>query len=133
MPATQPIFQPVTLNDLPALPIMICALPHGGQGRDRDVPATVEDKVLVHLVCDDDKVVPLGELGDHRELRWRKHLAGRVVGRVEQDRPGAARDRGSQFVGVEAPSRVLVRCPSRRSVTVRRCAPASVIDAAYES
>ena len=83
--ATQPIFQPVTLNDLPALPTMISAFPHAGQGGDRDVPAAVKNKVIVHLVCDDDKVVPLGDIGRSPSLQSDvKHFAGGVMQRVSR-------------------------------------------------
>ena len=94
--ATQPIFQPVTLKDLPALPTMTVRSRMPGQSRDRDVPAAIEDKVLVDLVCDDDEVVPRWRARAITESSSRcKYLAGGVMRRVEQDRPGPARDRGA--------------------------------------
>ena len=76
-------------------------LPHAGEGGDRDVLDVVEGQVLVDLVGHDEQVVLLGHRGDGRELGPVEHLAGRVVGRVEEDEPGTGRDGGPQGVDVE--------------------------------
>ena len=67
-----------------------------------------EHQVLVHLVGDDQHVVPLSDLGDELQLGPGEHLAGRVVGRVEQDQLGACGDSCSELVTVEAVAPVAV-------------------------
>ena len=76
------------------------ALAHPGQRRERDVLA-LEHEVLVDLVGHRDEVVLDAELRDHLELGAREHLAGRVVGRVQQQHAGTRRDRARELVGIE--------------------------------
>ena len=84
-PVIQPIFQPVVLNVLPPDEMVRVRSDIPGSVRDRDVAATVEQEVLVHLVGDDDEVVFDGEVGDQGQLVGVEDLAGRVVRGVEQD------------------------------------------------
>jgi hypothetical protein len=72
----QPIFQPVTLNVLPALEI---AIAHAWQRRHRYMSTSVEGEVLVHLVGDNDQIVRSGGGGDVLQLGRREHLSGRIV------------------------------------------------------
>ena len=76
---SQPIFQPVTENVLPA----------------------DEGLVLVDLVGDDEHVVPAGEFGDELELGSGEDLAGRVVRRVEQDQLRPLAECGGQLIRIE--------------------------------
>ena len=64
---TQPIFQPVKENVLPAELTVTVRSRMPGKLRDRDVLA-VEHQVLVDLVGDDDQVALDGQLGDGGEL-----------------------------------------------------------------
>jgi len=72
-----------------------------GRGAVRDVRDAVVDQVLVHLVADRDQVVRHTKLGDGRQLLAGEHGPGRVVRRVQQDRPGAWSDRRPQCVEIE--------------------------------
>ena len=67
-PHSQPIFQPVQENVLPAEEMVRVRSAMPGSVGQRVVGA-VEDEVLVHLVGDDDEVVLDGELGDGGQLR----------------------------------------------------------------
>ena len=101
------------------------AIGHAGQRRHGDVTALVHE-VLVDLVGDDEQVVVDGDVGDGSELLGVEHLARRVVRGVEEDEPGAVRDRGPQLGRVEP-------VVGGRSVTTLRFAPAIAAAAAYES
>jgi hypothetical protein len=65
----------------------------------------IEDEVLVDLVRHRQDVVGTAERGDLRELLDTEHLAGRVVGCVEQDETGARTEGSRQLLGVERPVR----------------------------
>ena len=78
------------------------ALLHSGQRRDRNVPAGV-DEMLVDLVRQADGVVLFAEVGDQLQLFLRVDLAGRVVRRVDDDRPGALCEGSAQLVRIERP------------------------------
>ena len=101
------------------------ALGHAGQGRERHVPASVEQQVLVHLVGDHQQVVldraPRADLG---QLRRGEHLPGRVVRRVEQDHPGPRPD------GARASAPGSSGSPGTAAAPCRRPAPASSMQAA---
>ena len=75
---------------------------------DGRAPA-VEDQVLVHLVGDDDRVVPLRESDDVLQHGAVEDGAGGVVRVVDQDDAGAVGHRGRQLVEV----RLEVRPPQR--------------------
>jgi hypothetical protein len=60
----------------------------------------VENEVLVHLVGDGDQVAIDAQVGDGGQLVGREHLAGGVVGRVEQEEAGAVGDEGGQRLDV---------------------------------
>ena len=59
-PESQPTFQPVAENVLPAEEMVMRPVDHAGQGRDGHVLGAVEDEVLVDLVGDDPRVVLAG-------------------------------------------------------------------------
>ncbi len=65
------------------------ALRHPGQRGERDVLAAVEDEVLVDLVGDGEDVALAAVRGDQLQLGAVEDLARGVVGRVEEDEPGA--------------------------------------------
>ena len=68
-PVTQPTFQPVNENVLPAELMDSVRSRMPGEGGDRHVrPVDVEDHVLVDLVDDDHEVVLDGDLCDGRQL-----------------------------------------------------------------
>ncbi len=75
------------------------ALGGAREGRDRHVRA-VEDEVLVHLVGDDDRVVPVREPHDLVEHLTREHRTGRVVRIVDEDHARPVGDRGCQDLEV---------------------------------
>ncbi len=70
-PCTQPTFQPVTENVLPAEEMVSVRSARPGSDRHRHVRTPVEHHVLVHLVGDDDGVVLGGQRADERELLGR--------------------------------------------------------------
>jgi hypothetical protein len=88
---TQPIFQPVKENVLPAELMRHGPLAHAGERRDRHVLA-VEHQVLVDLVGDHEQVALDGERGDGGQLVAGEDRARGVVRAVEQDEPGAFGD-----------------------------------------
>ena len=61
----------------------------------------VEDQMLVDLVGDDQEVGRDRDLGDRRQFGRTQHGAGRIVRRVQHQRPGARCDRTPQRVDVE--------------------------------
>ena len=61
----------------------------------------VEHQMLVDLVGDHQQVGAHRELGDGRELGVAEHHAGRVVRRVDDQRPGLRRDGAPQRVDVD--------------------------------
>ena len=122
-PVTQPTFQPVTENVLPADEIVTVRSRHAGQGGQRHVLA-VEDQVLVDLVGDRDQVVLDAHGGDRLELGPGEDLAGRVVRGVEQHARGCA-----AVTAARSASRSKAKSGGR-SVTHRRVAPASATQAA---
>ena len=81
----QPTFQPVTLKVLPMLSIEIVRSRMPGERRDGDVGGAVEGDLGVDLVADHDGVVLAAERRQLLELLAREDLAGRVVGRVQDD------------------------------------------------
>src|SRR5438034_9733874 len=76
------------------------ALTHPGKGRDGHVLAILVRDVLVDLVGDRDRVVLSAELGDHGQLFGGEDLAGGVVRRVHDDRPGPRTERLRELVRV---------------------------------
>ena len=88
---TQPIFQPVKENVLPAEETETVRSRMPGSVAIGHVLA-VEDEVLVDLVGDHEQVVLDGQRRDGGELVAGEHRAGRVVRAVEQDEAGAGRD-----------------------------------------
>ena len=75
--------------------------------------------VLVDLIGEGEEVVLAAQVGDRRELVAAEDLAGRVVRRVEDDRPRAGRDRGAQLVGIEGPVRLVEGHVPRARVPAR--------------
>ena len=67
--------QPVMLNVLERLPIVIVRATQPRERRGADVLGAVEDQVLVHLVGEDEEIVALREVGDELELGSRPDLA----------------------------------------------------------
>ena len=67
-PQIQPIFQPVVLNVLPALPTTSVRSRIPGSVAIGGVPGAVEDEVLVDLVGEDEQVVLDGQLGERGQL-----------------------------------------------------------------
>jgi hypothetical protein len=67
------------------------------------------DDVLVDVVGQRDQVVLAAEVGDQLELVPAEDLAGRVVRRVDDDRPRPRRDRRAELVRIDRPVR-LVQC-----------------------
>ena len=87
---TQPIFQPVNENVLPAelIDTVRSRMP-GSEPIGTCSP--VVHHVLVDLVRDHEQVALAGQLGDRGELIAGEHRPGRVVRRVQQDQPGPRR------------------------------------------
>src|SRR5439155_6940365 len=69
---------------------------HAWKGGDAEVAAAINE-VLIDLVGDRNRIVIDAELRDQPELRMRIHLAGRVVRRVDHDRPGPLVERLPQL------------------------------------
>ena len=82
---------------------------HVRQRGHRNVGATVEEQVLVHLVGDHDEIVLDRDPGDRVEFVPGEHLAGRVVRGVEQDHLGPRGHRSDQLVGIEDVPPVVTR------------------------
>ena len=61
-------------------------LDHAGLAQERVVPAP-PDHVAIRLVAEDGDVLAADEVGDALQVVLRRHAAGRVVRRVEEDRP----------------------------------------------
>jgi hypothetical protein len=66
------------------------------------VPATVVDDLLVHLVCENEEIVMLRQVGDSRELRFVEDAPGRVVRRIDDDATGCRGDGCCQRLGGDA-------------------------------
>ena len=64
---------------------------------------SVEHHVLVDVVAHDDEIVLDGAFRDRFELGSVKHLAGWVVGSVQQDQTGLVAQRRVECLDVEAP------------------------------
>ncbi len=101
-PVAQPIFQPVAENVLPIEEIVTVRSAMPSQRGERDVLALV-DEVLVDLVGDRDEVVLPAHGRDLLELAAVEHLARGVVGRVEQQQPGAGGDRRLERRRIQVP------------------------------
>ena len=86
---------------------------HAGQRGERDVLA-LEHDVLVDVVGERKQVVLQAEVRDEFELVAPENLAGRVVRRVDDDRPGPRRHGGAQLIGVDRPVRFVERHVARR-------------------
>ena len=61
---------------------------HSRLRQDRGVPA-LPDHVAVGLVGEDHHVLTPDQVGDRLQIVSRRHAAGRVVRRIEEDGPGA--------------------------------------------
>ena len=79
------------------------AVRHAVDGRHRHVPGPVIKDVLVDLVRDGQHVPPAAQRGDGLELAAAEDLAGRVVRRVDDDRPRPRAERGGQRLRIERP------------------------------
>ncbi len=73
--------------------------------------ASVIDQVFVNLVGDGDRIPTLAQFGDEGQFVAREHLAGWVVGSVEDDGLRVGVECGSEMVSVEMPVAV---CGVRR-------------------
>jgi hypothetical protein len=80
------------------------AIGHPLDRHQRHVAGAVVDDVLVDLVGDRDDVPRAAEGGDRLELVAAEDLAGGVVRRVDDDRPGLRRERRGELVGIERPA-----------------------------
>src|SRR4029077_14686858 len=80
------------------------ALRHVREGGDAEVLPAIHE-VLIDLVRDRERAVLDAQLGDKLKLGSREDLAGRVVGRVDDDGSGLAAERAPQLVRVERPIR----------------------------
>ena len=73
-----------------------------GDARRREQLRVVVEKILVHLVADDEQIVTVGDLDQALDLRPRIDGARRVVGVREQHGDGLARDRALESAQVES-------------------------------
>ena len=87
-------------------------LGHPGEARERDV-LTLEHDVLVDVVGEGERVELDAQAGDQIELGAREHLAGRVVRRVDDDRPGPRAECRAQLVRIDRPVRFVQRDVAR--------------------
>ena len=65
----------------------------------------IEDHAFPHFVAEQSEIMRLAERAQRLQLRARRDRAGGVVGRVEDDQPGAGRDRRFQFLHRDGPVR----------------------------
>jgi len=84
------------------------AFPHARQAGEVDVLMVVVDEAVVDFVDHRQGVVVLAELRNVAELRMGEDLAGRVVGRVEQDEFGVLR-KGLRQIGLGIPPAGVLR------------------------
>ena len=76
--------------------------------RERDVLA-LEHDVLVDVVGEGERIELDAQRGDQVEFVAAVDLAGRVVRRVDDDRPGPRPERSAQLVGIDRPVRLMER------------------------
>ena len=100
---------------------------HARDRRERDVRAVVDD-VLVDLVGEREQVVLQADRGDQLQLVAAEDLAGRVVGRVDDDRPRPGPDRGAQLVGVDRPVGLVERHVARHRAREDRVGPVVLVE-----
>ena len=74
---------------------------------------SLEHDVLVDVVGEREQVVLQAQVRDELELVAAEDLAGRVVRRVDDDRPGPRRHGGPQLIGIDRPVRFVERHVSR--------------------
>ena len=108
------------------------ALAHARQGHDRQMPAVVEDDVLVDLVADGVGIVLAAQVRDEFEFLAIEHLRAGIHRRVEQDQLGAiaegvAAAPGAAGSTTAAPAAPVSECrrPGARSAGMNRRAARS--------
>ncbi len=85
-----------------------CAFAHAGPGGQYMVVARITN-MFVDLIGDRPHIVLAAQLGDQVALAARENAPGGIVRSIDDHRPGARRERGSQSLGVEFPIRTLHR------------------------
>ena len=100
-PLSQPIFQPVKENVLPAEEMVMVRSAAPGRVATGMWP-DAEGEVLVHLIGDDEASCFAGELDDALQDLPGEHRAGGVVRVVQQHHPGAVGEGGLEGCQVRA-------------------------------